>query len=302
MIKDYLTDVDTVYSYLDGVYTPLTDMATLGYTELIINDNSIDSSYAMNRNISVLERVLRSKMDKGKTFTYSDIQCDAPQGYILVTDGPGQTPYWVDPILFKDSLMKSEAVSTTKLSYNYSTILSSQFSTITGATITDKITFTSDASSVILNAVTIPNTVEYGMKMRITPINRTVLSYGQNHMIIAGTGLDSTYSFYAITGVGLVEIKATSVDIVGSNTKITTDTVFTTAYKVYAFKLDVTCDVYVDSVGYKKQYIEDVTVTDDDLFLSFVRKECSGTKIKFKLVGNSNLIIQYIDIDLKTGV
>lgn len=302
MIKDYLNDVDIVYSYLDGNYTPLTDISTLGYNELIINDNSIDSNFIMNRNISVLERVLRNKVDKGKTFSNTDIQCDAPQGYILVTDGPGQSPYWVDPLLFKDSIMKSEVVSSTKLSYNYSTIQSSQFSTITGASITDKITFTSDSSSVILNAVTIPNTVEYGMKMRITPINRNVLSYGQNHMIISGTGFDSTYSFYVITGVGLIEIKPTMIEVVGTNTKITTDTVFTSAYKAYMFKLDVSCDIYVDSVGYKKQYIEDVTMVDNDLYLSYVRKECSGTKIKFKLVGNSSLVVQYIDIDLKTGV
>lgn len=300
-IKDYTNDVDVLYVYSDGKYSILDDPSTLGYTELVINDNSIDSSSAMNRNISILDRILRQKLDKGKTFTSSDINCDAPHGYILVTDGPGQMPYWVDPLLFKDNLMKSEAVSSTKLSYNYSTITSGLFSTTTGATVTNKITFTSDTNSLILNAVDVPKTVSYTYKMRITPIVRDVLTYGTNHMIISGTGFDRTYSFYVITGSGLIEVKPTSTEIVGSNTRINTDITFSSAYRAYIFKMDVTADVYTDTVSYKKQYIEDVTLVDTDLYINYVKKECDGTKVKFKIVGNSGLVIQYIDIELITG-
>lgn len=300
-IIDYLKDADITYAYADGKYTPITDITTLGYDELIINDNSVDSSLAMNRNISVLERILRQKLDKGKTYSANDIYCDAPHGYILVTDGAGQMPYWIDPLLFKDTLMKSEAVSSTKLSYNYTTMNSSQFSTLTGATVTNKITVTSDASSIILNAVDVPKTVGYTFKMRITPIVRDVLTYGSNHMIISGTGFDATYSFYVVTGAGLIEVKPTSTEVIGTNTKINTDIVFSSAYRAFIFKMDLTSDIYTDTVAYKKQYLEDVVLVESDLYLSFVKKECNGTKVKFKIVGNSGLVIQYIDIYLITG-
>ena len=300
-IIDYLKDIDITYAYADGKYTPLTDISTLGYDELIINDNSIDSSLAMNRNISILDRILRQKLDKGKTFSSSDIECDAPHGYILVTDGTGQTPYWIDPLLFKDNLMKSEAVSTTKLSYNYTTLNSNQFSTLTGATVTTKITLTSDTNNIILNTVDIPKTVGYTIKARITPIVRDVLTYGSNHLIVSGTGFDSTYSMFVVGGSGLIEIKPVGVEVIGTNTKITTDILFSSAYKAYIFKMDLTCDVFADTVSFKKQYIEDVTLIDSDLYISYVKKECNGAKAKFKIVGNNGLIIQYIDIDLITG-
>lgn len=277
----------------EGVISELTDLITLQSNDLIIGEyEDFQMTDALNRNISVLSNRLGKKMSKTKMFNATDIECNAPVGYILVTDGPGMKPYWIDPVLYQLSISQKQQINTSKVLLDYSTINSSQF-TVNGCTVTDKLTFTDGTA--ILNPLSCNLIEGYKMTIKVTPIKKSVLSYTTTHIVISGE-YTTDYKLYGVSDVGLIEIIPTNVTTVSGDTKIDTSTQFKTLYSAYMLKL--TSEVSIDSPAkFVSQSIEDITLDGDDFVISYAKKESNTLYIGAKFT-SKNSVIKYVLIDL----
>ena len=276
----------------DGVISPLTDLVVLQSNDLVIGEyDDLQYTEALNRNMSVLFNRLYKKMSKNKKFDATDIECNAPVGYILVTDGPGIKPYWIDPILYKMSLSENEIVKNEKVLFDYSTFNASYF-TLSGASISDRLTFTEGTA--LINTLTVSNTQKYQLKVKISPIKRDILLYTPEYFIISGADFNDTYKLFVTSDVGLIEIKPTSIVVEGTNVKVTTSTQYKTLYKAYYVSLKSEIVVNTSLI---EQHIEETLLDGDDLLLVYSARESNTTNIGAKFT-SKNSVIKYILIDL----
>jgi len=295
-LSQYFSSSDKVYVVRDGQIEPIESSGNLLQTDLILNDNTLDRAKAFDRNVNMLYQKIQTKMDKSVIFSEGQIECDAPHGHILMSEGVGQNPIWVSPDSFMSSLSELELIYNEGLLYDNTTINADLFSSVIGGTVEGNITLRDTSNEIVFNSIDLPLVVDYTIKATVTPLVRTVLGYGQGKIVIEGTDFDDTYQLYISSDVGLVKIDITDTGIEGSNTTVYTDSSYTGAYKAYLFKLDIYSDISSsETFDLKRQNEEHLEPNGNDLIISYYRKECNGTIFNSKLSGSVGLIIKSIE-------
>lgn len=295
-LSQYFSTSDKIYVVRDGAIEPIENASNLSQTDLILNDNTLDRAKAFDRNVNMLYQKIQTKMDKGVVFSEGSIECNAPHGHILMSEGVGQIPVWVSPSSFMSSLSELELIYNEGLLYDSTTINTDLFSSIIGGTVEGNITLRDETNEIVFNSIDLPLVVDYTIKATITPLVRTVLGYGVGKIVIEGTDFDDTYQLYISSDIGLVKIDVVDTGIEGSNTIVYTDSTYSGAYKAYLFKLDIYSDIStVDTVDLKRQNEEHLEPNGNDLIISYYRKECNGTVFNSKLSGSVGLVIKSIE-------
>ena len=291
--KRYYKDQESLYLYTD---VDLRDKSE----ELILNDNTFDYYTAMNRNISVMANKLFKKMPRNKSLDITNIE-GGPLGFVLISDGSGNNPYWENPTKVQEMLKTIEIVNQEYFILDSVTLKSDLFTSLVNCSVTNNITFTG-TGSLFLKPYTINNTGSYSMEMTIKPTILDLVKSSANEIVVRDLGLVTGDKYLAITERGPILLENVQVSVSSNMSLITTTSYFSTAYKVYCFSGAISVDIFSTSRNFKTAQFEDIYINNDRVIIKYSTKECSGNKLEMQIFGRKGDVIEKIQIKLNTTV